>query len=53
MARRLLAEHPVDEGLICVLTAREPCMSFEDHRSPDRHERGLKLRPRKGLYLSH
>jgi hypothetical protein len=47
----LLAEHPVDEGLICVLSAVEPCMSFEYHRSADRAERGLKLRPRKCLHL--
>ena len=31
VARRLLAEHPVDAGLICVLPALEPCMSFEYH----------------------
>jgi hypothetical protein len=49
--RRLLAEHPVDRGLICVLTAVEPCMSFEYHRSPNRNERGLKRRPRKCLHL--
>lgn len=53
VARRLLAEHPVAEGLICVLTALEPCMSFEYHRSPDRQARGLKLRPRKCLHLYH
>lgn len=51
LARRLLAEHPIDEGLICVLSAVEPCMSFEYHRSADRAERGLKLRPRKCLHL--
>src|SRR5207245_2689701 len=51
LARRLLAEHPVDHGLICALTTVEPCMSFEYHRSPDRHERGLKLRPRKCLHV--
>jgi hypothetical protein len=51
LARQLLAEHPVDEGLICILTAVEPCRSFEYHRSPDRHDRGLKLRSRKCLHL--
>lgn len=51
LARRLLAEHPVERGLICVLTAVEPCMSFEYHRSPNREERGLRLRPRKCLHL--
>ena len=51
LARRLLAEHPVDEGLICVFKALEPCMSFEYHRSPDPRERGLRLRPRKCLHV--
>jgi hypothetical protein len=51
LARQLLAEQPVERGLICVLTAVEPCMSFEYHRSPNRDERGLRLRPRKCLHL--
>jgi hypothetical protein len=51
LAQRLLAEQPVERGLICVLTAVEPCMSFEYHRSPNRDERGLRLRPRKCLHL--
>ena len=50
-ARKLLAEHPVDKGLIGALTAVEPCMSFEYHRSPDPRERGLKLRRRKCLHV--
>jgi len=30
LARRLLAEHPLDKpGLICAFKAVEPCMSFE------------------------
>jgi hypothetical protein len=51
LARALLDEHPVDEGLICLLKTVEPCMSFEYHRSPDKRERGLKLRPRKCLHI--
>lgn len=51
LAKRLLAEQPVDRGLIGVLTAVEPCMSFEYHRSPNRDERGLRLRPKKCLHL--
>jgi hypothetical protein len=51
LARRLLAEHPVDDGLICAFKTLEPCMSFEYHRSPDPHERGLRLRPRKCLHV--
>jgi len=51
LARRLLAEHPVREGLICAFRTLESCMSFEYHLSSDRRERGLRLRPRKCLYL--
>ena len=51
LARQLLAEYPVRQGLICVLTALEPCMTFEYHRSPDRDQRGLRLRPGKCLHL--
>jgi len=50
-ARQLLAENPVDEGLICVLTALEPCMTFEYHLSKNHDERGLRLRPGKCLFL--
>jgi hypothetical protein len=51
LARRLLAEHPVDEGLICVLKALEPCRTFEYHKSRDPKERGLRLRASKCLHL--
>lgn len=51
LARRLLEQHPIDSGLICVLTIVEPCQSFEYHRSQDVRERGLKLRVRKCLHL--
>jgi hypothetical protein len=51
LARQLAAEHPVDEGPVCALTAVEPCMSFEYHRSQNQKERGLKLRTRKCLHV--
>ena len=51
LARRLLAEQPVQEGLVCAFKTLEPCMSFEYHRSPDPRERGLRLRPRKCLHV--
>jgi hypothetical protein len=51
LARQLLAEHPVEEGLICAFKTLEPCRSFEYHRSPDRHARGLRLRRRTCLHL--
>jgi hypothetical protein len=51
LARRLLAEHPLSEGLVCAFKSVEPCMSFEYHRSPDPAERGLRRRRRKCLHL--
>ncbi|MGH8568332.1 MAG: hypothetical protein ACREXU_10015 [Gammaproteobacteria bacterium] len=51
LARQLLAEHPLAKGLICVFKALEPCMTFEYHRSQNRDERGLRLRPSKCLHL--
>lgn len=51
LARQLLAKHPVEQGLICVLTALEPCMTFEYQRSANRDERGLRLRPGKCLHI--
>lgn len=51
VARQLLVKSPVEQGLICVLTALEPCMTFEYHRSQNRDERGLRLRPGKCLHL--
>lgn len=51
LARKLLAKHPIREGLICAFRTVEPCMSFEYHRSKDRRERGLKLVPTKCLHL--
>lgn len=51
LARKLLAQHPVQEGLVCAFTTVEPCMSFEYHMSQDRRERGLRLVPRKCLHV--
>jgi hypothetical protein len=51
LARTLHQEHPVEDGLICILTALEPCMTFEYHRSQDHSERGLRLRTSKCLHL--
>lgn len=51
IARQLLARYPVEEGLICALTALEPCMTFEYHRSQNPDERGLRLRPGKCLHI--
>jgi hypothetical protein len=53
LARRILKEDPIEDGLICVFTSLEPCMTFEYHRSQDKSERGLRLRPGKCLHLYH
>jgi hypothetical protein len=46
-ARRLLAEQPLQSpsGLICTLSAVEPCMSFEYHRSSDPKARASNVYP--------
>ena len=51
LAHQLLAEHPIEQGLICAFRTVEPCMSFEYHRSADPCDRGLRLRPRKCLHI--
>jgi hypothetical protein len=51
LARQLLQEQPIEQGLICAFRTVEPCMSFEYHRAQDPRERGLRLRPRKCLHI--
>jgi len=53
LARKILGESPVEQGLICVFKAIEPCMTFEYQRSANRDERGLRLHPGKCLHLYH
>lgn len=53
LARRLLVEYPVEQGLICAFKALEPCRTFEYHRSQNPAERGLRLRQSKCLHLYH
>ncbi len=51
--RRLLREHPIEKGLICVLSAVEPCTIWNVHRS--REQKRIVLEPRHGkcLHLYH
>lgn len=51
LARQMLAERPITEGLIGVMTVVEPCLTFEYHRSQNEAERGLKLQPGKCLHV--
>lgn len=53
LARKILAENPVEQGLICVFKVLEPCMTFEYQLSADRDQRGLKPTPGKCLHLYH
>jgi hypothetical protein len=49
LVRKLLAEQPVQEGLICVLSCVEPCRTFTVRR--DREKRQLRLVPRQAACL--
>jgi hypothetical protein len=51
LARKILAENRVEEGLICVFTAVEPCTTFEYQRSADPAQRGLVPRRSKCLHV--
>ena len=51
LARRLLQDHPLQRGLICMFRAVEPCMTFEYHRAQDPAQRGLRLKTGKCLHL--
>jgi hypothetical protein len=53
LARKILADNPIEQGLICVFKVIEPCMTFEYQFSADRNERGLKPTPGKCLHLYH
>lgn len=53
LARKMLAKNPIEQGLICVFKAIEPCMTFEYQRSANLAERGLRLHPGKCLHLYH
>ena len=46
IARKILAEDPVDAGLICLLSTVEPCTTFEIHRN--RHTKKLELQKKFG-----
>jgi hypothetical protein len=56
-ARDIAQRDGIREGLICVLSAVEPCFSYEVHRDADRHRLELQGRTQKCLhyyfYLQH
>ncbi len=50
-ARRLWREHPVEGGLVCVLSCVEPCMTWQMFRSKEAKTQELRRRTGKCLHL--
>ncbi len=53
LAERIVVWNQVENGLICVLSCVEPCLSFEVGPNPERKKLELKHRLRKCLFLCH
>jgi hypothetical protein len=53
MAREIAERDRIKEGLVCVLTAVEPCCSFDIQRNREKKELELVSRWRKCLHLYH
>jgi hypothetical protein len=53
IAREIARTDGITKGLICILTAVEPCMSFEVVRDPEAKRLRLAPRQRKCLFLYH
>lgn len=51
IVRRIQADSPVDEGLICALSCVEPCMTYNLHRSREEKRLIFQLRPGKCQHL--
>ena len=51
IARKVVAEDDVREGLVCVLTSVEPCWSFEIYKNREAKTLELKSRHRKCLFI--
>jgi len=51
VAKKVLAEDPVNSGLLCVLSCVEPCMTYDMYRNRDARQLELVYRPRKCLHL--
>lgn len=52
-ARRILAKDPVEQGLICVLSCVEPCVTYEIHRSRECRRLQIRRSVRKCIHLYH
>jgi hypothetical protein len=53
LARQIARRDKIDGGLICVLSAVEPCWSYDLHRNRDKKKLELVCRWRKCLHLYH
>ena len=53
IARKIARADGIERGLICILTAVEPCMSYEIERHHDSKRLELQPRLRKCLFLYH
>jgi hypothetical protein len=53
VAKKILAQNPVDTGLLCVLTCVEPCMAYEMRRNREAKRLERVYRLRKCLHLYH
>jgi len=53
VAKKILDERGVDQGLVCVLSAVEPCWSWQVFRSKERRTQTPQRRMRKCLHLYH
>lgn len=53
LARKILANDPVEHGLICVLSSVEPCLAYEIHKCRDQKRLELRRTMRKCLHLYH
>lgn len=53
LARKIAERDGIDEGLIAVLSAVEPCTSFEIHRNRGEKKRELRAKHTKCLHLYH
>ena len=53
VARKVLEEHPVDEGLICVLKCVEPCRTYQMYKNRETKQLELRHDDGKCLFLYH
>lgn len=53
LAREILAEDPVESGLICVFGAVEPCRTFSIYKNRERKRLELRSKSGKCLHLYH